>query len=146
LFLENNANRGIISINTNGLGDNTISLGGIYMAAQNSENHPPLEPEDIRNYYNAGIQQYNNEFRTLGDRANAFLLIQSILVAALVLIFTNLKEAPIPFGLVAMGIILLGIFFCMLYIRAGRSGAHSAHAWRQYLLHLENENPSAPWN
>jgi len=116
------------------------------MAAQNSEKHPPLELGDIRDYYNAGIEQYSNEFRTLGERANAFLLTQSILVAALVLIFTNLKEAPIPFGLVAMGIILLGIFFCMLYIRAGRSGAYSAYAWRKYLLHLENENPDAPWN
>ena len=116
------------------------------MTTQNLEQSPSLEPEDIRNYYNAGIQQYSNEFRTLGERANAFLLTQSILIAALVLIFTNLKEAPIPFGLVAMGIILIGISFCILQIRAGRSGAYSAYAWRKYLLHLENKHTDALWN
>ena len=104
------------------------------------------EPLSLENNYSAGIQQYNNEFRTLGERANAFLLTQSILVAALVLIFINLKEAPVPFGIVAMGIILIGIAFCILQIRAGRSGAYSAYAWRQYLLYLENKHPDAAWN
>jgi len=115
------------------------------MATSNSEKHPPLEPEDVRGYYNAGIQQHNNEFRTLGDRANAFLLTQSIFFTALILILIYQDEVAAPFIIMA-GIILLGISFCLLYIRAGRSGAYSAYAWRRYLLHLENKHPEAPWN
>lgn len=115
------------------------------MTAQNSEKHPPLEPRDIRDYYNAGIEQYSNEFRTLGDRANAFLLTQSIFFTALILILIYRTKVTAPFIIMA-GIILLGISFCLLYIRAGRSGAYSAYAWRQYLLHLENKHPDATWN
>ena len=116
------------------------------MATSNSEKHPPLEPEDVRNYYNAGIEQHSNEFRTLGDRANTFLLTQSILLTAFILILINRTIFPILFDIIRIGIILLGIFFCWLYIRAGRSGAYSAYAWRKYLLHLENKHPDAPWN
>lgn len=116
------------------------------MATSNSKKHPPLEPEDVRSYYNAGTQQHNNEFRTLGDRANAFLLTQSIFFAALILILIYQDKVTAPF-IIMVGIILLGISFCLLYIRAGRSGAYSAYAWRKYLLHLENEHPDdAPWN
>lgn len=115
------------------------------MATQNSGQHPPLEPEDVRSYYNAGTQQHNNEFRTLGDRANAFLLTQSIFFTALILILIYQDEVAAPFIIMA-GIILLGFSFCLLYIRAGRSGAYSAYAWRRYLLHLENKHPDAPWN
>lgn len=96
--------------------------------------------------YNAAIQLHNNEFRTLGDRANTFLLTQSILFAALILILVNYGNVPIPLDIIIMGVILLGILFCMLYIRAGRSGAYTAYAWRKYLLHLENKHPDAPWN
>ena len=115
------------------------------MAAQNPGQHSPLERDDVRNYYNAGTQQHNSEFRTLGDRANAFLLTQSIFFTALILTLIYQDEVAAPFIIMA-GIILLGISFCMLYIRAGRAGAYSAYAWRQYLLHLENEHPDAPWN
>jgi len=116
------------------------------MATQNSEQNPPLKPEDIRVYYNAGIEQHSNEFRTLGDRANTFLLTQSILLTAFMLLLINRTIFPILFDIIRIGIILLGIFFCWLYIRAGRSGAYSAYAWRKYLLLLENEHPYAPWN
>lgn len=116
------------------------------MATQNSGQNPPLKPEDIRVYYNAGIEQHSNEFRTLGDRANTFLLTQSILLTAFILILINRTIFPILFDIIRIGIILLGIFFCWLYIRAGRSGAYSAYAWRKYLLHLENKHPDAPWN
>ncbi len=125
--------------------DDTVSLGGIDMAAQNQEQHPTLSLEDVRNYYNAGTQQHNNEFRTLGDRANAFLLTQSIFFAALILILIYQNKVAVPFIIMA-GIILLGISFCILYIRAGRSGAYSAYAWSKYLRHLENKHPDAPWN
>jgi len=115
------------------------------MTTQNSEKHSPLEPGDIRDYYNAGIEQYSSEFRTLGERANAFLLTQSIFFTALILTLIYQDKIAAPF-IITAGVILLGISFCLLYIRAGRSGACSAYAWRQYLLRLENENPDAPWN
>jgi len=109
----------------------------------NERQQPPLSPVES---YNAALQLHNNEFRTLGDRANTFLLTQSILFAALILILVNYGNVPIPLDITIMGIILLGILFCMLYIRAGRSGAYAAYGWRKYLLHLENKHPDAPWN
>ncbi len=96
--------------------------------------------------YNAAVQLHNNEFRTLGERANAFLLTQSILIAAFFLIRINQEEATIPFVIITMVVILIGIAFCVLHIRAGRSGAYAAYGWRKYMLHLENKYPDAPWN
>ena len=117
------------------------------MAAQNSGQHSPLEPDDVRNYYNAAVQFYNNEIEAIGTRTSAFFLTQSILIAALVIILTNQEKAPAAFGIIVMGIILIGFMFCALHTRAGLAGAKGAYTWRKYMLYLESghKKTSSPW-
>ena len=107
------------------------------MAAQNSRK---------QNYYNAAVQFYNNEIEAIGTRTSTFFLTQSILIAALVIIFTNPEEPPAAFSIIAMGIILIGFMFCALHTRAGWSGAKGAYTWRKYMLRLEKGNKTTPWN
>ncbi|MDD4876302.1 MAG: hypothetical protein PHQ86_04125 [Dehalococcoidales bacterium] len=108
----------------------------------------PVGPEQLTlsTKYNAALQFYNSEFRTLGERTNIFLLSQSIFIAAIILLLNiynnkNYEILTIP----VMGIILTAILFCSLQIRAGRSGAESAFAWREYMLTLEKSVDHAPW-
>lgn len=105
-----------------------------------------LTPAEL---YSAAIQFHNNEFRTLGERTVAFLIIQSILVAALVHVIT----IPVPvlrqtfayaFYPVAFGICTLGILFCVLHYVAGLVGSKTALRWRQYMQGIEN-NQQDPW-
>ena len=105
----------------------------------------PKEPLSSADEYNVALQLYNNEFRALGERANSFLFPQSIFVAALLLIFTNLKNAPIAFDVIALGIITIGILFCALYLRAGLLGAQAAYTWRRYMRRLEKKPQDTPW-
>jgi len=113
----------------------------------NPASKEPPSAAETHNYYNAAVQLHNNEFRTLGERANTFLLTQSIFIAGLVLLLINLKKVPIAFDIIAMGIIVTGVMFCLLHIRAGRSGAIAAYGWRKYMLHLEKRYnyPDKPW-
>jgi len=109
---------------------------------------PPLKTQEA---YNAAVQLYNQEFRTLGERTTAFLIVQSILVAAFVTVLiipapTIEETLPYAFYLVLIGIIVVGILFCVLYYLAGRSGAQAAFRWRQYMLYIEHNQQDTPWN
>lgn len=94
--------------------------------------------------YNAAVQFRNEEFRTLGQRVNAFLITQSILVAAFVYMVTSQNLVAPEF--IAWGIILAGIWLCFFYCQAGRSGSQAAFKWREYMRHIENKESLTPWN
>jgi len=95
----------------------------------------------ISDYYKAAVDLHNQEFRTLGERANAFLITQSILVAAFVYIVKSQNLVGREF--IAWGIILAGIWLCLVYCLAGSSGSQAAFRWRQYMLSLEKQD--GPW-
>jgi hypothetical protein len=101
---------------------------------------------DRKTTYNAAVQFYNQEIKTLGDRTQAFLIVQSILVAALVALFAYQENFPIAFDFFAFGFILAGILYCLLQSQAGMSGAQAAFRWRQYMFDIENNQRDAPWN
>lgn len=109
-----------------------------------TENQESREQLHLSERYNAAIQLHNQEFRTLGERNNAFLITQSILVAAFVYIVTSQNLVAPEF--IAWGIILAGIWLCCFYCQAGRSGSQAAFRWRQYMRRMENKQPLTPWN
>lgn len=116
-----------------------------------TERPKPRAPFTEAESYNVAVQLHNQEFRTLGERTMAFLIVQSILVAAFVTILTippsTMKETlPYAFYPFASGIIVVGISYCFLQYLAGRSGSQAAFRWRQYMRHIENNHPDTPWN
>ena len=114
------------------------------MTTKSREEKAPLSPADE---YNAAVQLHNQEFRALGERTTAFLIAQSILVAAFVHILTGRGHFPIAFEVIALGIIVIGILYCVLHYLAGQSGSQAAFRWRQYMMrHIENNDQDAPWN
>ena len=113
------------------------------MITQNQEQRAPLSPADE---YNVALQLHNQEFRTLGERTNAFLIVQSLLVAAFAMIRINPELFPYAFPLITGGISIVGILFCFLHYGAGRLGSRAAFRWRQYMIRVENHHPDAPWS
>jgi hypothetical protein len=104
---------------------------------------PNLTPAES---YNAAVQFYIDEIRSLGERTNAFLIVQSILVAAFVHIIISRASFPTAFGLIALGISAVGVLFCVLHYLAGRTGSHGASKWRRYMRRIiEKKQPDAPW-
>ena len=104
----------------------------------------PREHLNQADQYNAALQLHNQEFRTLGERANAFLITQSILVAAFVYFATRQNIAAPEF--IAWGVILAGIWLCFVYYLAGKSGSQAALWWREYMRNMENSQQFMPWN
>ena len=101
-----------------------------------------LDPFDS---YNAALQFYNQEFGALGERTNAFLIVQSIFVAAFGLLLASQQPPPIAFDVLTLGIIIAGISYCALHQQAGQSGSRGALLWREYMRHIESDQPDAPW-
>lgn len=97
-------------------------------------------------WYSAAVQFYNQELIVIGQRTMAFLIVQSILVAAFVTILINPNLFPYAFPLIAGGISIVGILFCVLHYLAGQLGSQAAFRWRQYMRRIENEHPDATWN
>lgn len=98
--------------------------------------------------YSAAVQLHNQEFRTLGERTTAFLIVQSILVAAIVhVIISESSVLPYAFIGVVSGIIFIGALYCLLQYKAGRMGSQAAFRWRRYMLYIEKkkEKRKAPW-
>ena len=103
---------------------------------------PPFNPAES---YNTALQLHNQEFRTLSERTNIFLISQSIFVAALGLILTSLQWLPITLDIPALGIIIAGILYCAVYHFAGQSGSRGAFIWRGYMRKIEASDNNAPW-
>ncbi len=108
----------------------------------------PLEPLDS---YNAAVQLYNQEFRTLGERTMAFLIVQSILVAAFVTVLTlpaQTMRETLPYGFypILIGIIVVGVLYCLLHHSAGSFGSRAAFRWKQYMRHVESNDLETPWD
>jgi len=112
------------------------------MAMTNQQARPPLTPAES---YNAAVQLHNQEFRTLGERNNAFLIAQSILVVALVTLLTYQHLFPLALEFFIWGISIVGSLFCLFHHLAGRSGSQAAFRWRQYMSLLETGQTDTPW-
>ena len=119
-----------------------ISIGDSNMTTGRPRPKAPLKTQEA---YNAAVQLYNQEFRTLGERTTAFVIIQSILVAAFVAVLVNPNWFPYAFEFITFGISIVGILFCISHHVAGRSGSTVAFMWRQYMRGLESNHQDAPW-
>ena len=97
-------------------------------------------------WYSAAAQFYNQELSNIGQRTAAFLIVQSILLAAFVPLLTNQQQLPIAFDIVAVGITIVGSMFCIIHYQSGESGAQTAFVWREYLLDRENGHDDAPFH
>lgn len=109
-------------------------------------NQEPREPLTQPESYNVALQLHNQEFRALGERTGAFLLIQSVLVAAFVTVLVSQNTFAYAFEFIALGIGLVGILYCIIHNHAGSSGSQAAFRWRQYLRSIENNQENTPWN
>jgi len=98
------------------------------------------------NNYNVAAQFYNQELNTINQRNTAFLIVQSILVAAFATLVVNADKFPWALVAFMWAIILAGVLFCFFHHIAGRSGARSTFNWRRYMHHLERGQMEAPWN
>lgn len=107
----------------------------------------PTEPLKPSESYYAAAQLYTQEFRTVGERTNAFFIAQSIFFTAFFLTLASQKLFPFAFTYVVSGIIVIGVLFCVLHLLAGRAGSRAAFRWRQYMTHhIENNHADTPWN
>jgi hypothetical protein len=103
---------------------------------------PPFNPTES---YNAALQLHDQEFRTLSERTNIFLISQSIFVAALALLLTSQQCLPVDLDIPALGIVIAGTLYCLLHHKAGLQGSRGALIWREYMLKIEAGNNNAPW-
>ncbi len=79
------------------------------MTSNSSESSPPAM---IDERYKAALESHNHEFRTLGERASIFAVVQSILLGALVLILTN---QPTGFRIyVPLLVFRSGLYWCSI--------------------------------
>ena len=101
----------------------------------------PLTPDEC---YRIALQHYANEFRTLGERANVFAVVQSILIGASALILINQGAFGYIFPYMFSGMVAIGTLFCLLHFLAGRMGAANVFAWTQYMRSIEQSYPNLP--
>jgi len=113
------------------------------MTLRNQEPAETLTPKDC---YGAAAQFHNHEFRTLGERTNLLLIVQSILISAYVLILVGQQSFGYIIPYAASGIVLVGFLFCTLHIEGGRRSSQSAFVWRQYMRSIEQDCSNTPWN
>lgn len=121
---------------------------GIDVVAEKPQSNQPITPVES---YSAAVRFRTNETRALSERTAAFLIVQSILVAAFVHIITipetNTNQLfPYAFYPVTFGISIIGTLFCILYHVAGMMGSLAASRWRLYMQHIEIKQTDTPWN
>ncbi len=106
------------------------------------DEHPePGEPtqEEVKAWYPLALDFYKQEIEIISQRNSAFLVVQSILVAALVTLLVNAGNFPYALSFIVWAITAGGALFCLSHHKAGRSGAQAAFYWRQYLVFLEGK-------
>ncbi|MBA7477169.1 hypothetical protein ES707_12567 [subsurface metagenome] len=90
-------------------------------------------------WYQTAAQFYMSEHRVLEQRSIAFFLIQSLLAGGFIALLIKLPMTD-PLHWPSIGIILVGIAFCALYIKSGKVVARGAYIWREYMLKNESQN------
>jgi hypothetical protein len=90
--------------------------------------------------YNAAIQLHNHEFGTFNGKNNAFVIVQSILIAAFVTLLVYKTSFPLAFDIVAIFIIMVGATYCFVHHRAGQSAAIAAFTFFGQYTHTHNTN------
>jgi len=101
---------------------------------------------ELSDKYHFAILMHNKEFAILGQRTNAFLLVQSILMGGFILILVNSDSFYGSFELFAIAVAMMGLLFCIMNIKGGWASASSAMKWRVYIMSLENGDAEAPFN
>lgn len=99
---------------------------------------------DIKDYYQAGRDNYSNELSTLTQRTNFFLVSQALLVT--VISFSFKEIFPYASPLMITGFALIGILFSIFTCESGRESSESLMRWRLYLKNLEATDKNSPWN
>lgn len=95
--------------------------------------------------YSAAVQLHNQEFRALGERTAAFVIVQSIFLPAFGMILINPHWFPHAAIIILWGINIFGALFCLFHHLAGGSGSRAAYSWRKYMLVLEGTENATPW-
>ncbi len=90
-------------------------------------------------WYQTAAQFYMSEHRVLEQRSIAFFLIQSLLAGGFIALLIKLPMTD-SLHWPSIGIILVGIAFCALYIKSGKVVARGAYIWREYMLKNESQN------
>jgi len=112
------------------------------MVSNSPKSSPPVMLDER---YKAALESHNHEFRTLGERASIFGVVQSILIGASVLTLTNQQIFGYIFPFLFSGLVFIGALFCLLHFGAGHMGADSAFRWRQYMRFIEQNQSDMPW-
>lgn len=117
-----------------------------------------LPDNEVDRCQSTALELLVHEFRTLSERNNAFLVVQTIFIGAVGVVLTQLlRSISTPFGLeetvefwIIIIISLIGIIFCTAHQNSARNGAEQANFWRNYLRALEqrkrtNNGVGQPW-
>lgn len=96
--------------------------------------------------HGAAVQFYNQELNTISQRNTAFLIVQSILIAAFATLLVNADKFPWALAMFMWALSVAGSLFCLFHHVAGRSGARTASNWRRYMRLIESGQINAPWN
>jgi len=105
---------------------------------------------DDNKWYESYIQLYTQELAAIGQRSQAFLVGESIMVTAFVTLIANQRSFPVAFDLLSCGLTLIAILYCIFHFLAGESGAQAAFIWREMAESVEKAQEHAPftefWN
>jgi len=100
-----------------------------------------------KKYYEYAVQLHNQEFRTLGERTNSALIVQTILMSSLILILVYEKSILgyiLPY--VVTGVVFIGALIMSLLHFSGKEGSKSAFTWLRYMRALERGERGKPWS
>lgn len=90
--------------------------------------------------YNSAVQLYGQEIKTINDTNSSFLLMQSILLVAFILIIVGRNIFPISYEILAIAIALVATIFCFVYYKAGLYGSISALKYKKFLIDAETNS------
>ena len=100
---------------------------------------------DDNKWYKSYIQLYTQELAAIGQRSQAFLVGESIMVTAFVTLIANQRAFPVAFDILSLGLALIAIWYCTTHHLAGESGAQSAFIWREMAEAGEKGEEHAPF-
>lgn len=109
-------------------------------------NQPPSDNGMVTVGYNAAVQFYNQELNAIGQRNAAFLIVQSILIAAFATLLVNANQLPWALAIFIWVITVGGSLFCLFHQITGESGANAASKWREYMRFVEGAQENTPWS
>lgn len=107
---------------------------------------PKNDDDKKKEWHRSALELYKSEISTISESNAAFLIVQSILIAALSTFLVLTQALPYALIFFVLAIATAGSLFCFFHHRAGKSSANTALQWKRYMCFLEGKTKTnSPW-